>query len=196
MSDTLHIEYVPLADCIAWDRNPKLHDIGSITTSIRRHGFKDPMKYEPSLNHGEGGIVEGNGRAIALQMMWREDPDSPPRGVALAEDGAWAVPVLFGVDADSEAAAEAYALDHNSLTLLGGEGITPWDVARMYEPGYTDLLGELLEQGELPVSVDEEDWAALVSVPPIVDDKAQVAQQGQSTVITCPQCGHQFAPNA
>ena len=60
-----------------WERNPKLHDIGSIIESIKRYGFKDAPKYEPLLNEGAGGIVEGNGRIEALVTMRRLGDEVP-----------------------------------------------------------------------------------------------------------------------
>jgi len=50
--DTLRIEYVPLDTALMWDNNLKRHDIGKLIESFRRHGFKDPPKFEPELNAG------------------------------------------------------------------------------------------------------------------------------------------------
>ncbi|WP_171480064.1 hypothetical protein, partial [Acinetobacter baumannii] len=66
----------------------------------------------------------------ALERMQAEGKPAP-RGVAV-EDGVWAVPVIFGVDAESKAAAVAFAIDHNNLTLLGSnlgvaEMLAMWD---------------------------------------------------------------------
>jgi hypothetical protein len=80
MSEELTIKYIPLSQAIPWDRNPKRHDIGGIVTSIKKHGFKDAPKFEPTLNGGQGGIVEGNGRITALSMMVQAGDDMP-RGI-------------------------------------------------------------------------------------------------------------------
>lgn len=64
-------------------------------------------------------LVHGNGRTEALERM-RKAGKEPPRGIGVLDDGEWAVPVIFGVDAASKAAAVAFAIDHNNLTLLGG----------------------------------------------------------------------------
>jgi hypothetical protein len=117
--ERLRLEYVPLATVALWDKNPKRHDVGGIIEAIQTYGFKDPPKYEPALNEGKGGIVAGNGRIICLQMMKAEGMPRP-RGIDETADD-WAVPVVFGVDAESEAAAEAYAVDHNNLTMAGGD---------------------------------------------------------------------------
>jgi hypothetical protein len=144
MDEKLRLEYVSLSKVILWENNLKLHDIGGVINSIKQHGFKDPPKYEPYLNNGSGGIVEGNGRSVALDNM-RKNGENPPRGVLVTEDGDWLIPILFGVDADSEAAAEAYGIDHNVTTILGGDfDIT--DHMRMWEHGFVDQLIDLREQ--------------------------------------------------
>ena len=160
--DTLRLEYVPLETVVLWDRNPKRHDVGGIIQSIERYGFKDPPKFEPVLNGGKGGLVEGNGRAICLQMMksdYEKEGKDPPRGIALSDD-TWAVPVLFGVDAESEHVAEAYAIDHNNLTMAGGD-FDGFDMARMWGGDYVGLLTGI---GKLPVSVDGDTLDSLVNL--------------------------------
>ena len=155
--DQLRIEYVPLSKAVLWDRNPKAHDIGGICQSIREYGFRDPPAYDAALD----AVVEGNGRIIALRMMHDQGGD-PPRGIGTVGDtGEWAVPILFGVDASSKVAAEAYAVDHNNLTMLGGD-FAVWDVARMWDDEYTAILKDLAEQGRSPVTVDGEDLDALL----------------------------------
>lgn len=160
--DLLTLRYIPLSQAMTWETNPKLHDMGGIMTSIRRYGFKDPPKFEPHLNDGRGGIVEGNGRTAVLNLM-RQDGMTTPRGIALLEDGQWAVPILFGVDAESQQAAEAYGIDHNSLTMMGGD-FSAQDIMRLYKPEvYLTVLAGLAGDDELPVSVPAEDIGALLA---------------------------------
>jgi hypothetical protein len=158
--DLLELRYVPLSQAVLWDRNPKEHDIGGLTASIEKYGFRDPPAYDAAL----GAFVEGNGRIITLRMM-HEQGHALPRGLAQVQDtGEWAVPVLFGVDAQSKAVAEAYAVDHNNLTMLGGE-FAPWQVARMWRgDDYNALLQDLAQQSQLPVSVDGDDLDALLAI--------------------------------
>lgn len=155
----LRLEYVPLSQAIIWDENLKEHDIGALVTAIWRYGFQDPAKYDGALK----ALVYGNGRMMALTMGKREGRP-PPAGIALIEEADdWAVPVVFGNDLPSREVATAFALDHNSLTMAGGE-FAPWDIAKMYkESGYLDALQALAAEGELPISVDGEDLAALLS---------------------------------
>src|SRR5437016_5363320 len=124
LDEALSIRYVHLSQALAWawTDNPKLHDLPKVKESIRRHGFKDPPKFEPTLNAGAGGIVEGNGRMQGLSEM-HAAAEPAPRGIGVDDDGAWWVPVLFGVDAASQAEASSYGIDHNWLTVspLGAE---------------------------------------------------------------------------
>ncbi len=173
MNDNLlRLEYIPLSRVMLWDQNPKLHDLGSLTESITKYGFKDPPKYEPELNGGKGGIAAGNGRIITLRMM-RDQGHPRPGGID--EDDTtheWAVPILFGVDAKSEAAAKAYAITHNNLTMAGGD-YTPFDMALMYDETYIPLLQDF-DLDDLPVTVDAETLDALCSgggdEPPMESD--------------------------
>ena len=179
--EIIRVEYVPLEQCRLWDDNYKLHDIGELITSFEIYGFKDPPKFEPKLNGGEGGLVEGNGRTEALNVMYLEGKE-PPRGILLAEDGGWLVPVLFGVDAASEAAAEAYGITHNISTLGGGD----YDMAdhlRMWSAEFTSKVVELSEAGEIPVVYDGDDiqrmieWSRLYETSDITEKKDEVVDE-------------------
>lgn len=161
--DAIHVEYIALSTVVLWDRNPKKHDIGAIVQSIAEHGFRDPPAYDATL----GAIVEGNGRTEALQWM-RQQEYTIPRGIGQiveAETGVivdWAVPVAFGVDALSRIAAERYGIDHNNLVLSGGD-FDATDYARLWERhGYLEVVRELAEQQQLPVSVSGADVEMLV----------------------------------
>lgn len=168
-NDVLRLEYLRLENVTKWmwERNLKLHDIGAIVQSFMKYGFKDPMKFEPTMNDGKGGFVEGNGRLESL--IWMHDQgDDPPRGIAIDHnDGMWLIPVLFGVDAESEVIAEAYGIDHNNLTVLGGD--TDYrDLAKMWKPGFDRFLIDLANKGEFTISIPGEtmenfegfDWSA------------------------------------
>lgn len=159
--DLLILKYIPLAQVVRWESNLKLHDIGAVIVSIETHGFKDPPKFEPALNSGKGGIIEGNGRSIALEEMYRTKPKKPPRGIIQDEDGMWLIPVLFGVDAESEKAAEAYGIDHNSTTIAGGD-FDLTDHMRMWGDGFTQQLRGLMEVEQKIIMFDGEDLQRLL----------------------------------
>ena len=96
--DAIVIHYVSLDDLqdTFLDGNSKKHDTSKLIESIRRYGFKDPIAFDPSLNGGSGGIIEGNGRLESLIEI-RNQGLNLPRGL---KEG-WLVPVLFGVNASS-----------------------------------------------------------------------------------------------
>ncbi|HEX8834998.1 MAG TPA: hypothetical protein VF719_12395 [Abditibacteriaceae bacterium] len=194
--EKLRIEYVPLDSLVAWGRNPKKHDAGAIWQSIRQHGFKDPPKWEPSLNGGEGGIAEGNGRGHVLREMKRAG-EPVPRGI-LSDESGWLVPVLFGVDAESERAAEAYGVDHNNLVLSGG-GFTGFDISRLWDgAGYAELLADLAQNEALPASVDSQELDGLIHrLAQDRDDADRVDMQGvDAEGVDAPEGkGAQFVPD-
>lgn len=176
--ERLQIAYVRLSQAALWDRNPKRHDLRQIAQSIARYGFKDPPKYEPALNNGAGGVVEGNGRLSALRLMkdtglemdvLLEQGRVVPPGILEMTDGEWAIPLLFGVDAQSQASAEAYGVDHNNLTLAGGD-FTTEDMRRLWD---SDVLISILQDQNaetLPVTADGFDALGLLALVNQDDD--------------------------
>jgi hypothetical protein len=193
-SERLQVRYVPLETLVLWDRNPKKHDLAKLRESITRYGFKDPPKFEPSLNGGKGGIVEGNGRSTVLLQLRKSGAD-PPRGVAVDESGRWAVPVLFGVDAASQAEAESYGLDHNSLTL-GGSGLPLADLIRIYdEQTLVELLQDRGDLADYLVSFSTADLDDLLVGPEFEpEEAAEQSRLDRKKPVTCPGCGMEFVP--
>lgn len=199
-SERLELRYIPLPQVVRWDRNPKKHDLGAICRAIEAHGFIDPPKFDPTLNGGDGGLLYGNGRSDALTAMHAHRRPLP-RGIAVDDDGVWHLPVIFGVDAVSQIAAEQAAVDHNNLTMSGGE-YTALDMSRMWEQeGYLSLLHDLAEHGALPVTVDGDDLDTLLAelrgngVPDF--QPVGIEEQGrldEKKRCVCPNCGHEFAP--
>ena len=216
MSDLLSLRYVAISQAELFDSNAKLHNIDQIIQSIARYGFKSACKWEGTLNDGRGGIVAGNGRVEALRVM-EERGDDLPIGIAQDETGEWCVPVLFGVEAESEAIARAYALDDNNLTLLGGDFALA-DLMKLYNQELLmSELEELARSGCLPVTFDNdfvEDALQLLtesnsndnatqSYRDINDDDVEGAdkklksqfdtkEESQDNLITCPHCGGDF----
>jgi hypothetical protein len=191
-AERLQVRYVPLETLELLDRNPKRHDLEKLAASIRKFGFKDPPRFEPRLNGGKGGVVEGNGRSIVLRRM-SQAGEEPPRGIGVDEAGAWHVPVLFGVDAKSQAEAEAYGIDHNSLTLAGAN-FDLEDLLQIYdEEQLQALLSGAPDTATLLVSLDASDLDALLKGPDF--DPVAAGDQprlDEKVPITCPACGHEF----
>ena len=189
--DQLELRYIPLSRARRWDENPKLHDLPALIQSIVRYGFGDPPKYDATLD----GLVYGNGRTEALEQMQAEGRE-PPRGIGVTEDGEWAVPVIFGVDAESRAAAVAFAIDHNNLGLLGGGALSFTDLLAMWdEEGLKQTLRTEPKAGPMLTSLNTEELAALVDGP----DFSPVPENEQGRLdrkkeVTCPECGHDFEP--
>jgi hypothetical protein len=204
MSDLLSLRYVAISQAELFDSNAKLHNIDQIIQSIARYGFKSACKWEGTLNDGRGGIVAGNGRVEALRVM-EERGDDLPIGIAQDETGEWCVPVLFGVEAESEAIARAYALDDNNLTLLGGDFALA-DLMKLYNQELLmSELEELARSGCLPVTFDNdfvEDALQLLTGNNSTDDNEEDSDRPSSTkeVDTdgyefqhqCPKCQFQF----
>jgi hypothetical protein len=183
--DRLTLQYIPLAQARRWDQNPKRHDLDALARSIETHGYGDPAKFDSTL----GALVYGNGRTEALERM-RAAGKEPPRGIGVTEDGDWAVPVIFGCDAASKAAAVAFAIDHNNLTMLGG-GLSVEDVLQIWdEESLVRVLGDLPDAGALLASLGQDDVDALLRGP----DFHPAAAEDQSRLdvkdpIVCPECG-------
>ena len=156
--ESLDLSYVPIKEVIKWSDNPKKHDFGAIITSIETNGFRDPSAFDETLN----GLVEGNGRAEALIIMQKQGK-AIPRGILTTKEGDWCMPILFGINSKSAAMAARYAIDHNNLTMLGGD-FSLHDVAKMWErDGYIKVLEELAETNTMPVSMDFDDLSALIA---------------------------------
>lgn len=150
--ERLELRYMRLDQAVLWDENPKQHDLGKLAAAIRRYGFQDPPKFDSTL----GALIYGNGRTHALMWMHKQH-EQMPRGILRDQEGYWYLPVKFGLDLESQAVARAFALDHNNLTMAGGE-YSPLDIGRMWdEKAYTQMLRNLAEQNLLPVSVDGDD---------------------------------------
>jgi hypothetical protein len=192
-ADLLELRYVPLSTVRRWDRNPKKHDMQALSDAIRRYGFTDPPKYDPALNDGAGGLAHGNGRDECL--AWMQSQGEPlPRGIGYdATKKDWLIPVLFGVDAPSQAVAEAYAIDHNNLTMAGGD-FRATDMARMWNGDYSDVLQDLIAAGEMPVTLDLDDMAVLngLSSPDVEFKEYDESVENDVKYCTCPSCGHKF----
>jgi len=111
-----HIEYLPLAEVNRWPRNPKQHALDTISESMERFGFVNPL----IIDEGTKMLVAGHGRLDTLQTM-KDSGRTRPEGV-LEKDGVWLVPIVRGISFKNDREAEAYLMADNQITILGG-----WD---------------------------------------------------------------------
>lgn len=107
------IEYLSLDDLTDNPSNPKSHRVDTITGSIGRFGFVEPIVRDERT----GQLISGHGRADTLRSM-KDRGDSPPEGVT----DTWDVPVMVGWSSRSDAEANAALVAMNRTTELGG-----WD---------------------------------------------------------------------
>lgn len=158
--EAVKLEYIPISEVIRWGDNPKLHNIGDIINSIEQHGFRDPPTYDAQL----GALVEGNGRTEALSIMMTDNKPLP-RGVLKNKDTQeWCMPILFGIDSKSRAAATRYAIDHNNLVMSGGD-FSLYDISRLWDRDkYLMVLQEVSDDDEgMPLTVDLDDLSSLMN---------------------------------
>jgi hypothetical protein len=207
--DRLQIIYLSLDWVIAnrkklpWLKNAKKHDVGGIWESIKKYGFIDAAKFEPKLNGGAGGIVYGNGRfecLLSILIEEREKGNRRPKGIPISASGDWAIPITVGVDQDSEAMAIALGIDHNNLTLSGGDaGLT--ELAAIWrQDELIALLSEIADEDVMPVTMDEDALASLIlgleqaCGGENVDNptETEVDVDGMSFEHKCPKCGFEF----
>jgi hypothetical protein len=159
LNDPPQIRWVLVRDVLQylWRDNPKLHNIGDVINSIKEHGYQELCKYDvnlPNVQGGTGAWKAGNGRVEALDWMERDGSYELPRGLGRAKDGSWACPGLFGTDAKSKAAAEAYGVDSNNLVLSGGD-FSAFDHLRLWDDTkYLELVTSMAQDNEFPVTVD------------------------------------------
>jgi hypothetical protein len=190
--ERIKVRYAKLSSLEQWDRNPKLHADDRIAASIRRHGFRDPVAWDPALNEGRGGIVEGNGRVTVLHQM-KAAGETAPRGIAVDPNGDWLVPVLYGVSAETLAQAQSYAIDHNALVLAGGNLALEDTLQVWNEEALLALLRDAPDTAELLVSFDSDALDALLSGPAFeavgAEDQPRLDEKA---TITCPECGNEF----
>ena len=150
----LAIRYVPLSEVELWPENPKKHDIGSIIQSLQKNGMRDAPAQDDTL----GGIVTGNGRIEALRQLHAAG-EEPPEGI-VQEGNDWLVPLQVGMNSATRHQAEAYGIDHNAITVLGGDlGLD--SVMGLFDE--TLLKNVLLSMPDFPISVDGEDLDALLA---------------------------------
>ena len=126
------------------DSNPKQHDIGTLHISMKRFGFIAPL----IRNESTGKLVGGHGRIETLRQK-KQFNEPAPKGIKVDDDGDWYVPVITGIEFESDAEADAYLIADNRLVELGG-----WEVPQL--KGLIEKIA--VETGTLEgIGYDEED---------------------------------------
>jgi len=156
----LELRYVPLSQAVTWDwtENAKEHDIGGLVQSIEKYGFRDPPEYDATLD----AFAQGNGRVQALAWMRDQGHDVPKYVPIDPETGEWAVPVIFGADAESAEVAQAYAIDANNLVISGGDGDF-WDMMAVWNRERLVEVAQMVANRGIPIiTMPGEDLDALL----------------------------------
>ncbi len=154
--------YVVASKLTPWDDNPKRHDINALKASIVRYGFRDAPIWDATL----GALVGGNGRTHAVvELEAGYDGARPPAGIMLEDGtGRWCIPVQMGIDAATRGEAEAFAVDHNNLTMQGSDDFTPFDIAMLWDRAeYDAVLERLADLDSLPLTMDAETQAMMLA---------------------------------
>jgi hypothetical protein len=164
----LKIEWVKLSELQVEPKNPKKHDVEKIMLSIERFGFINPF----IKNYHTGKLLAGHGRKKALELMQQKELTMPEQ---LKEDeGDWLVPVVSGVNIESEEDAMAYIIADNRLEELGG-----WNTPELLEAisNISDSTPDLSDIGfdnetiELMLQEDEEPFKPdTIDEPSIKED--------------------------
>lgn len=110
----LNIEWIKLSELQVEPENPKEHEVEKIMLSIERFGFINPF----IKNYHTGKLLAGHGRKKALELMQEKGLTIPDQ--LQEKDGDWLVPVVSGVNIESEEDAMAYIIADNRLEELGG----------------------------------------------------------------------------
>lgn len=148
--ERIEFEYIPIDELAHYPRNPKDHDIGQLTHSIRGLGYATPIVYDTK----QGYIAAGHGRIDALLEMYNQNPNNPPKRILKDADGRWLVPVNK-LAFDSEAELQAFIIADNRLTEIGG-----WD-----EVAQAELLTEIASNNLLDLTgYDGDDLDAMLAM--------------------------------
>ena len=128
------IEYRALSQLTEDPRNPKSHAIDTVTASVGRFGFIEPVV----VDERTGYLISGHGRTKVLRAMY-EKGEGAPNGVRVDEEtGEWQVPVVAGWASRTDLDASGALIALNRAGELGG-----W-----VDDALLDLLDDLSEDDE------------------------------------------------
>lgn len=177
------LEAIPLDELHRAKENPKGHDERVILESFEKHGYAAPIV----LDERTGRMVAGHGRLDGLEVLHERDPQSPPDGVTLLDDGRWAAFVVRGWRSRNDEQARQYLLVDNRAGELGG-----WEREQL-----ADMLGPMAERDALAgTGFERQDVDDLLDSlrPPEFrqEDPNDQGRLDERAPIVCPKCGHSF----
>jgi uncharacterized Zn-finger protein len=160
----------PLDKLTKHPRNPRQGDIGALHLSMEHNGFYGALVAQESTGH----ILAGNHRFMAAEQK-----------------GATTIPVIW-VDCDDAAAARIVIADNRTN-----------DIASYDDHALAELLESIrideTELGFLGTGWDDEAYQQLMQDLNPQFDPTTAEEQGrldEKKKVTCPSCGHEFAPGS
>lgn len=158
---------------LAWDRNPRRHDLEAIAASLGKYGYGSPILIDDT----SGRIAAGHG-VLAAMLIDQAEGRKAPRRVTVVGDQWQVVTIHIQLNPGE---VDGYALSDTRTKELGG-----WDDAlllnvleelsvldpTLYGTGFTPTDLEMLQEkigGELPASfhaVPDPDPARLAAPAP------------------------------
>ncbi len=177
----MKIEYMTLEELEGWPRNPKRHDIKTISGSMQEFGYVDPIIIDEKTKK----IVAGHGRLDSLKVLRGQGKEPPER--IKAKDGQWSVPVLRGISFKSEKDAERFLIADNRSAELGG-----WDSQLLAE-----VLSDYVEEDEAllnSMGFEAKDYDKLIAELDKESPTLNLTQEPPRILVehTCPKCGFKF----
>jgi ParB-like chromosome segregation protein Spo0J len=172
---------IALSEVQKLERNPKRHDLESMSASMKRFGFIDRIV----INEVTGHLIAGHGRIDAL-LARKETGEAPPEGIMIerTEDGyeEWLIPCDYVQIAPTEEEAAAIAL--NRIGERGG-----WD-----EEELSRILEELSAESSIEgLGFSEDEIEALLgAIEMDLSDLEFHEASEESEEIICPKCGFRF----
>lgn len=153
---------------VAYDRNPRTHSpaqVDLIAKLITEFGFTNPV-----LVDGKRGIIAGHGRVLAAQKLGMES-----------------VPTLE-LSHLNAAQRRAYVIADNASALKAGwnDELLALELGELRDDGF-DLSLTGFDLGELNTLFGD----GAEFGPGSADDQGRLDER---TPVTCPECGHSFAP--
>ena len=173
---------------LAWDRNPRRHDLEAIAASLGKYGYGSPILIDDT----SGRIAAGHG-VLAAMLIDQADGRKAPRRVTVVGDQWQVVTIHIQLNPGE---VDGYALSDTRTKELGG-----WDDAllldvleelsvldpTLYGTGFTPTDLEMLQEkigGELPASfhaVPDPDPARLAAPAPAAPPSAPPAPTAASS---------------